>query len=129
MPTTWRRRILDLPRRSRRSEWRSAMRSVLVLIALCSAAHADGTDRTDFGPQVRAMFRVAACGGDDAIPDKFPQKTIDAHCQEMKEVYTSYKKAWADGVETFVAKLRPSDLPSTVVYPFGGGDLSSALAV
>jgi hypothetical protein len=102
------------------------MRSLVVLIALCSVARADGTN---FAPQVRAMFRVAACGGDDAIPDKFPQKTIDAHCKEMKEVYASYRKAWADEAQAFIAKLRPSDLPATVVYPFGGGDLSSALAV
>ncbi len=102
------------------------MRSVLVLLALSSVAYADGTD---YGPQVRAMFRVAACGGDDAIPDKFPQKTIDAHCKEMKEVYASYKRAWADQAEAFIAKLRPADLTTTVVYPFGGGDLSSALAV
>src|SRR5262249_14800481 len=27
------------------------------------------TNGTDFGPQVRAMFRVAACGSDDAVPD------------------------------------------------------------
>ena len=102
------------------------MRSLLVLVALAGIAHADSTD---FSPQVRAMFRVAACGGNDAIPDKFPQKTIDAHCSEMKAVYTSYKKAWADDVQAFVAKLRPADLTTTVVYPFGGGDLSSALAV
>ena len=105
------------------------MRSVQVLIALCalcSLAHADGTD---YGPQVRAMFRVAACGGDDAIPDKFPAKTIQSHCQEMKDIYGSYKRAWMDGAQTFIAKLRPSDIPTTVVYPFGGGDLSSALAV
>src|SRR6516165_9666575 len=114
MPTTSPRRILALPPRSRRWVWRSAMRSLLVLVALTSVASADSTD---FSPQVRAMFRVAACGGDDAIPDKFPAKTIDAHCQEMKAVYTSYKKAWADGVQEFVAKLRPSDIPTTVVYP------------
>jgi hypothetical protein len=93
-------------------------------------AHADGTTgATDFGPQVRAMFRVAACGGDAAIPERFPQRTIDAHCKEMAGVYDSYKKAWADEAQHFIAELRPKDLPSTVVYPFGGGDLSSALAV
>src|SRR5690606_5609754 len=28
----------------------------------------------------------------------------------------------------FISKLRPNDLPTTVVYPFGGGDLMGALA-
>ena len=84
---------------------------------------------TDYGPQIRAMFRVAACGTDDAIPDRFSIRTIDSHCKEMQEVYKSYKHAWADRAQSFIAELRPKDLPHTVVYPFGGGDLSSALAV
>ena len=84
---------------------------------------------TDFGPQARVMFRVAACGGDDAIPERFSARAITAHCKEMAEIYGSYKKAWADQAQSFIAGLRPKDLPTTVVYPFGGGDLSSALAV
>jgi hypothetical protein len=104
------------------------IRSLFVLLASCTAAWAD-TKGTDFGPQVRAMFRVAACGGGEAIPEKFPAKTIDAHCKEMSQVYASYKKSWADGAQKFISELRPKDVPATVVYPFGGGDLSSALAV
>ncbi|HEU4730953.1 MAG TPA: hypothetical protein VFT22_23830 [Kofleriaceae bacterium] len=84
---------------------------------------------TDFGPQARAMFRVAACGGDDAIPERFSARAINAHCREMAAIYASYKKAWADEAKAFIAALRPRDLPRTVVYPFGGGDLSSALTV
>jgi hypothetical protein len=106
------------------------MRTVVLAISIllfCARAQAD--DGTDFGPQVRAMFRVAACGGDDAIPERFAQRTIDAHCTELHAVYKSYKKAWADQVQAFIAELRPRDLTATVVYPFGGGDLSSALAV
>ena len=75
------------------------------------------------------MFRVAACGNDDAIPERFSTRAITAHCKEMAGVYSSYKKAWAEPARAFIAGLRPRDLPKTVVYPFGGGDLSSALAV
>jgi hypothetical protein len=97
--------------------------------ALAPAVHAEPVAGTDFGPQVRAMFRVAACGGDDAIPERFSAKAITAHCQEMAGIYGSYKKAWMDQAQAFIAQLRPADLPTTVVYPFGGGDLSSALTV
>ncbi len=102
--------------------------AVVAVLCWSVAAHAEGTE---FAAQVREMFRVAACGQDDAdaIPERFNAKTIDAHCKEMAEVYKSYKRAWADQAQTFIAKLRPADLPTTVVYPFGGGDLSSALAV
>jgi len=94
-----------------------------------TAPSAIAATTTEFGPQVRAMFRLAACGSDDAIGERFAAKTIDAHCKEMAGVYASYKKAWADRAEKFIAELRPKDAPQVVVYPFGGGDLSSALAV
>ncbi len=112
------------------------MRTALVVLALLIAgsAHADPEPKatskgTDYGPQVRAMFRVAACGSDDAVPERFSVRTVDAHCKDMQEVYKSYKRAWADKAQAFIAELRPKDLPHTVIYPFGGGDLSSALAV
>ncbi|HEY4243058.1 MAG TPA: hypothetical protein VGM88_24760 [Kofleriaceae bacterium] len=104
------------------------MRTLLLAAAIswASVAHADGTD---YGPQVRALFRVAACGGSDDIPARFSKRTVDEHCKELAGIYASYKRAWADEAQTYIAALRPADLPSTVVYPFGGGDLSSALAV
>jgi hypothetical protein len=99
--------------------------------AVCATARAQPAGGTDFAPEVRAMFRVAACGGDEPIPEAFARSAhvIDAHCKEMREVYASYKRAWADRAQAFIAKLRPADAPTTAVYPFGGGDLSSALAV
>jgi hypothetical protein len=97
--------------------------------ALPGAARAEPAAGTDFGTQARQMFRVAACGSDDAIPERFSAKAITAHCKEMAAIYASYKRAWADRAESFIADLRPKDLARTVVYPFGGGDLSSALAV
>src|SRR3954462_12246297 len=109
------------------------MRSLTVAVVLTGAlaipARAEPATGTDFGPQARVMFRVAACGGDDAIPERFSARTITAHCKEMAQIYASYKKAWADEAQAFIARLRPADLPRVAVYPFGGGDLSSALAV
>lgn len=91
-------------------------------------------ETTDFAAQVRVLFRVAACGSDDAIPERWTAKVahaaaIDRHCKTMTELYASYKRAWADRAGQFIAALRPADLPKTVVYPFGGGDLTSALVV
>jgi hypothetical protein len=95
--------------------------------ALAGVAHADPV--IDFAPEVRDMFRVAACGGDDPTPERFAARVVDAHCKELRAVYAAYRKEWADQAQQFIAQLRPSDLPTTVIYPFGGGDLSSALAV
>jgi len=84
---------------------------------------------TDFGPQARVMFRVAACGTSDPIPERFSTRSVTAHCKEMAALYSSYRRAWVDEAQRFIATLRPRDLPRALVYPFGGGDLSSALAV
>ena len=84
---------------------------------------------TDFAAQAKVLFRVAACGSDDAIPERWSAKAIERHCKTMTELYASYKRAWADQAATFISALRPADLPKTVVYPFGGGDLTSALVV
>jgi hypothetical protein len=105
------------------------MRTALLAVSLVLATTTARADGTDFGPQVRMMFRVAACGGDDAVPDRFGAKLVDSHCSELRAVYKAYKKAWADPAQSFIAELRPQTLTTTVVYPFGGGDLSSALSV
>ena len=113
------------------------MRSLAVsiaILALGTAARAETRNPapaagTDFAAQARAMFRVAACGGDDAIAERFPAKLIERHCREMAETYAWYRKVWAEPARRFIGDLRPNDAPKTVIYPFGGGDLVSALAV
>lgn len=84
---------------------------------------------TQFTKEVQAAFRVAACGGDDSlIPAGIDKKMVDAHCQMLKSGYDEYKREWIDVAAPFLAKLRPANLPKQVVYPFGGGDLVTALA-
>jgi hypothetical protein len=93
------------------------------------AAAPPKTPPSDYANEVREMYRVAACGGSDALPSRFTARSINAHCKEMAELYASYRKAWVDKAVPFIAALRPADAPKVIVYPFGGGDLSSALAV
>jgi hypothetical protein len=84
---------------------------------------------TQYTKQIQGAFRVAACGGDEAfIPGHIDKKIVDAHCNQLKTGFAEYKKEWLDVAGPFLAKLRPAGLPQTVVYPFGGGDLVSALA-
>jgi hypothetical protein len=84
-------------------------------------------EMTDFEAQVKVLFRVSACGSEDAIPERFGAKAIDRHCKDMRDLYASYKRAWADNAAKFISALRPADLPKTVVYPFGGGDLTTVV--
>ncbi len=82
----------------------------------------------DFIAQAKVLFRVAACGSNEDAPARFDATVLGRHCDELKHAYDEYKKSWVDVAEPFLASLRPKDLPSVVVYPFGGGDLASALA-
>lgn len=79
--------------------------------------------------EVQAAFRAAGCAGDDSfIPPNIDRKLVDTHCGMLTAGYAEYKREWLDVAMPFIAKLRPAGIPTTVVYPFGGGDLVSALA-
>lgn len=83
----------------------------------------------NFVREIQAAFRVAACSGDDAfIPAGVDKKLVDTHCGMLTSGFAEYKREWVDVAGPFIAKFRPASLPTTIVYPFGGGDLVSALA-
>jgi hypothetical protein len=100
-----------------------------------AAAAPEGTDFID---DAKLLFRVAACGnaeaplpatlgGGDQVAAGKLDKIVAHHCKqilariaEFRTTYFEKGRAWFDGVV-------PKDVPRTVVYPFGGGDLLSAL--
>ena len=82
----------------------------------------------DFLAQALVLFRVAACGSTGEIPSRLDAAVVARHCAELGRAYDDYKKSWVDVAKPYIAALRPRDLPTAVVYPFGGGDLVSALA-
>jgi hypothetical protein len=82
----------------------------------------------DFIAQAKTLFRVAACGSQGDVPVRFDTTIVARHCDELVRAYGEYERAWVDVAKPFIASLRPADLPRIVVYPFGGGDLASALA-
>ncbi len=81
----------------------------------------------DFASQATLLFRVAACGDDSPLPDRFSKRDVASHCRHMQRRYDSYRKHWLDRAKPFFDAIRPADVPKRVVYPFGGGDLISAL--
>ncbi len=96
--------------------------------ATAPAAPEPAVDGVDFLEQARVLFRVAACGPSGDVPARFDPAIVERHCAELGRATDEYRKSWVDVAKPFVAALRPKDLPGTVVYPFGGGDLVSALA-
>jgi hypothetical protein len=82
----------------------------------------------DFIDEARTLFRIGACGSDGDVPARFDAAAVTRHCDALGRAYREYQKTWVDLAKPAIAALRPKDLPSVVVYPFGGGDLASALA-
>ncbi|MDB4957817.1 MAG: hypothetical protein JWO36_5386 [Myxococcales bacterium] len=91
-------------------------------------APAAPTEGHDFTPEGRALFSVGACG-DIAPPDGFPAKLVDKHCDVIKKAQTDYLDNWVKPASAFFSDHVPKDVPKKVVYPFAGGDLSTALTV
>jgi hypothetical protein len=98
----------------------------LAMTAAGNTSHAQDLGK-DFIDDARRFHRVVACAGNAAPPAGVDVAVVDAHCQKLSERITRFRKRYVDRAQAFFAKVLPPSLPSTVVYPFGGGDLVSAL--
>ncbi|HTL35831.1 MAG TPA: hypothetical protein VL326_22030 [Kofleriaceae bacterium] len=82
----------------------------------------------DFTPEAKALLAVGACGG-GPTPEGVPQSLVDKHCSVITKAQDEYKNGWLKKAEPFFEQKVPKDLPKKVLYPFAGGDLSTALTV
>jgi hypothetical protein len=108
------------------------MRGILVAAALVCAADARAdapapAAPADFLADAKLFYRVVACGGSEALPATVDKDIVDKHCEEMAKRYQHFTEKYITPAQAFFATVRPANLPTTVVYPFGGGDLASAL--
>ena len=96
----------------------------------------------DFIADARLLYRVAACGdaeaalpdvlmhgaaADDAGPAAKLDKIVEHHCKLILKHIAEFRATYFDKGRAWFDHVVPKDLPRTVVYPFGGGDLLSAL--
>lgn len=104
-----------------------------VLTALTLAAFAAGgpavaaASPADYISDAKLYYRAVACKGTDAPRAELDGKTIEKHCAEMAKRYARFTEKYITPAQAFFAQHRPASLPTTIVYPFGGGDLASAL--
>ncbi len=80
----------------------------------------------DFIDDAKLLYRVAACGGTDAVDAKV-QKIVDKHCKAIGERLADFREQYFEKAREWFTTNVPATAPRTVVYPFGGGDLLSAL--
>lgn len=82
----------------------------------------------EFLPEAQALFVAGACGQGPA-PAPALQKAVAKHCKALAHVQQQYRANWLAKAQPFFAERVPTSVPSTVVYPFAGGDLATALTV
>jgi hypothetical protein len=83
----------------------------------------------DFTAQVRTLVRIATCAPDAELPGRFEARVVEQHCKLFSGLHTRWQKKWLTRARPFLDEAVPADLPQQVVYPFGGGDLLTALVV
>ena len=92
----------------------------------------------DFIDDAKLLYRVAACGdAETALPGalgggdaKLVAKLdpiVARHCKQILARIAEFRATYFDKGRSWFDRVVPKDLPRTVVYPFGGGDLLSAL--
>ena len=99
----------------------------LGLCAVASRARAEPPAH-DFIDEARALLVVGACA-DGAPPSQVAPDLVEAHCRKVHAAQDDYRKSWLGVANEFFRAHVPAGIPKVVVYPFAGGDLSTALTV
>lgn len=106
----------------------SLVRAAAWAALACGAAPslAAAEEGHDYTREVRLLYRIVACSGADAVPAGL-EAVVEAHCKALRPLMDAHREKFVQGPQDFLQKLQPKGLPTAVVYPFGGGDLLSAL--
>lgn len=99
----------------------------VVIILLVALAPAQAWGNEDFIAEAKELLVVGACA--EGTSTRVKPAIVAAHCKSVTATQAEYKKAWITPASEFFKRLVPAGLPKTVVYPFSGGDLSTALTV
>jgi hypothetical protein len=106
---------------------RSLLLASVLVFAQVSSAAAEGAPH-EFIDDAKALLVVGACA-DGKAPDSVKPELVAAHCEKVKASQEEYKKSWISIAQPWFEQHVPKSIPKTVVYPFAGGDLSTALTV
>jgi hypothetical protein len=112
---------------------RAALVGFLAVVGGAASARAEDAKPVvagaDFAAEAKVLMKLVACAGDADLPDDWPKPVLKQHCLTLADKAGKYRTRWVDRVRPYLARIVPTDLPKRVVYPFGGGDLVTALAV
>ena len=98
-----------------------------LLLAAALAAPDGGADApADFIDDVKLLYQVVTCQ-EGPLPAPLDARAVEAYCAIQRPRFKTYREHWGTTAKEFLVKLQPPELPAELVYPFGGGDLMSAL--
>ena len=106
---------------------RTALFALLVVLGAGARAVAEPAPH-EFLDDAKALLVVGACA-DGTPPASVPPELVAAHCKKVRAAQDDYKAKWLAPAKEFFAAHVPTTIPKVVVYPFAGGDLSTALTV
>lgn len=101
---------------------------VVVLVALAVRSASAAPAAHDFINDAKALLVVGACA-DGTPPEAIKPEVFASHCKAVHAAQADYKTNWLAKATPFMQTLVPKTVAKTVVYPFAGGDLSTALTV
>src|SRR5664279_2813894 len=104
------------------------MRGLFLTLILATASTANADAPHEFIADAKVLLVVGACA-DGTPPDTIKPAIVEAHCKILKKSQDEYKAGWMTEADAFFAANVPKTVAKTVVYPFAGGDLSTALTV
>ena len=82
----------------------------------------------DFLAEAKLLYGIAGCAEGAPIAEPI-RKIVERHCKALAPHIAKFREVYFVTAPKWLAEHVPGDVPTTVVYPFGGGDLLSALAV
>lgn len=85
------------------------------------------SDGHDFIDDAKLLYRVAGCGPIETAATDPLAKVVERHCKALQPKLETFRAAYFGKHRAWFDAVVPKDIPKTVVYPFGGGDLLSAL--
>ena len=107
------------------------MRRLMVgSLFLVGTAHADDKGQPlEMLDDAKQLMVVGACGKAEVKTDPKLKDIVAEHCKKVTAAQEDYKKSWLVPAGAFFKTNVPTTIPKTIVYPFAGGDLASALTV
>jgi hypothetical protein len=101
----------------------------LVVLTLLVAGTARADAPLEMLDEAKQLMIVGACGKGELAGIKAKPELVAEHCKKVTAAQEEYKKSWLTPAATFFKANVPASIPKTIVYPFAGGDLASALVV